>query len=476
MSDDFSALYEAVVRVAGGEENISSLGACMTRLRFTLHREDGLNPADFKQIPGVLGYVRAEGQHQLVLGPAKAGKAAAYFLSRHPYPALGETPPKEGILPVSNAVQSAPQAEGKTSAPDALRQTKAQIRRKYSSRLSALCAKIGNIFVPLIPAYIGCGLLLGIGNILSKTVWADCPNACGLLNVLGSGIFFYLNAIVGYNAAREFGATAALGAALAGVLNVPALANITLFGMTLVPGKGGVIAVLAVCWVGAQVEKALRKWIKGSAEMFLTPTLTILSVGVFSLLIIQPAAGWLSDKLAVWTQQALQHGGAVSGAILGGGFLPLVMLGVHQSLIPLHQQLLDTLGNNPLFPVLCMAGTGQVGAGLAVLLKTKNPRLKTVAKNALPVGLLGIGEPLIYGVTLPLFKPFIAACIGAAAGGAVVAVLQVTSAIAFGVSGVVLLLALSNLHSVVCYAVGFLIAVLVGFFTAWKLGFDDPAE
>ena len=86
------------------------------------------------------------------------------------------------------------------------------------------------------------------------------------------------------------------------------------------------------------------------------------------------------------------------------------------------------------------------------------------------------GEPLIYGVTLPLFKPFIAACIGAAAGGAVVAVLQVTSAIAFGVSGVVLLLALSNLHSVVCYAVGFLIAVLVGFFTAWKLGFDDPAE
>lgn len=152
------------------------------------------------------------------------------------------------------------------------------------------------------------------------------------------------------------------------------------------------------------------------------------------------------------------------------------MLGVHQSLIPLHQQLLDTLGNNPLFPVLCMAGAGQVGAGLAVLLKTKNPRLKTVAKNALPVGLLGIGEPLIYGVTLPLFKPFIAACIGAAAGGAVVAVLQVTSAIAFGVSGVVLLLALSNLHSVVCYAVGFLIAVLVGFFSAWKLGFDDPAE
>lgn len=123
-----------------------------------------------------------------------------------------------------------------------------------------------------------------------------------------------------------------------------------------------------------------------------------------------------------------------------------------------------------------MAGAGQVGAGLAVLLKTRNERLKTVAKNALPVGLLGIGEPLIYGVTLPLFRPFVAACIGAAAGGAVTAALHVTAAIPFGVSGVVMFLALSNLHSVIFYGVGFITAVACGFGAAWKLGFEDPQE
>ncbi len=460
MSDANAAFYEAVVRIAGGEDNISSLGSCMTRLRLTLKKEDGLHLADFKTLPGVLGYVRAEGQHQLVVGPSKAAKLAEYFLSRRSYAPLGEAGP----------AASAGSAVGRAE------ENKAAVRKKYSSALGRVCARIGNIFVPLIPAYIGCGLILGIGNILSKTLLADSPNAAGLLSVFGNGIFFYLNAVVGYNASREFGGTPALGAALAGILNIPTLAGITLFGLQFVPGKGGVIAVLMVCWAAAYVEKFLRARVKGGAEMFLTPTLTILTVGFAALIVIQPAAGWLSDQLAVWTRRALTQGGWLTGALLGGGFLPLVMLGVHQSLVPLHQQLVDTLGNNPLFPVLCMAGAGQVGAGLAVLLKTKNERLKTVAKNALPVGLLGIGEPLIYGVTLPLFKPFVAACLGAAACGAVTAAMHVTAAIPFGVSGVVMFLALSNLHSVIFYGAGFITAVACGFGAAWKMGFEDPVS
>ena len=455
MSEEFAAFYKDFIRIAGREENIATLGACMTRLRFTLKKQDGLDLQQFKQLPGVLGYVCTQGQHQLVVGASKAGKLLAYCQSRHAFAPLGEEAAADGGL--SNA-----------------QETKQAVRKKYASRLGQVCARIGNIFVPLIPAYIGCGLILGIGNILAETVLEGNPNAVGLLQALGNGIFFYLNAIVGYNASREFGGTPALGAALAGVLNIPSLAAVSLFGMQLVPGKGGVIAVLVVCWAASYVEKFFRSRIKGSAELFVTPTLTILLVGVVSLAVIQPAAGWFSDKLALWTQQALKTGGWFTGALLGGGFLPLVMLGVHQSLVPLHQQLVDTLGNNPLFPILCMAGAGQVGAGLAVLLKTQNERLKTVAKNALPVGLLGIGEPLIYGVTLPLFRPFVAACIGAAAGGAVTAALHVTAAIPFGVSGVVMFLALSNLHSVIFYGVGFAVAVAVGFASAWKLGFEDP--
>lgn len=459
MPADLKAMYEGILAAAGGAENITTLGCCMTRLRFTVKDEALVDPDALRRVKDVAGYFYSGSQHQLIVGPSTANKLAAYFNERHAFAPLN----------LSGVYMPAPEPSvGET------KENKAAVRKKYSSRLSRGCAIIGNIFLPLIPAYIGCGLILGINNILSKTLLAGNPNTTGLLAVFGNGIFFYLNAIVGYNANKEFGGTPSLGVAFAGILNMAALADVTLFGNALVPGKGGVIAVLLVCWAGSWFEKFLRARIKGSAEMFITPTVTILAVGFVSLALIQPLAGWLSDQLAVQTQNALKHGGVLAGAVLGGTFLPLVMLGIHQSLVPIHQQLMNTLGGNPLFPILCMAGAGQVGAGLAVLWKTKNTRLKTIVKNALPVGVLGIGEPLIYGVTLPLFKPFIGACVGAALGGAVIAAAHVTAAIPFGVSGVVLFLALSNLHSVLFYALGFAVAMAGGFVCTWKMGFDDP--
>ena len=461
MPADLKAMYEGILAACGGAENIVTLGCCMTRLRFTVKDEALVSPEALRQVKDVAGYFYSGSQHQLIVGPSTANKLAAYFRERHAFAPLQLS----GVYVPSGVINV---AIGDTKA------NKEAVRKTYSSRLSHACAVIGNIFLPLIPAYIGCGLLLGITNILSKTVLTGDSSLVALLSVFGNGIFFYLNAVVGYNANKEFGGTPALGVAFAGILNMPALAAISLFGVSLMPGKGGVIAVLLVCWAGSWLEKRLRGWFKGSAEMFLTPTLTILIVGLVSLVLIQPAAGWLSEQLAVQTQNALRHTGVLAGALLGGSFLPLVMLGIHQSLVPIHQQLVDSLGANPLFPILCMAGAGQVGASLAVLLKTKNTKLKTIVKNALPIGLLGIGEPLIYGVTLPLFKPFIGACLGAAVGGAIVACFQVTSAIPFGVSGLVLFLVLSNLHSVIFYAVGFLAAMAAGFLFTWKMGFDDP--
>jgi len=455
MSSDIETVYSQIIKTAGGAENISSLGSCMTRVRFTLKSEEGLNLNDFKNIPGVLGYVKNNNQHQLILGPGKAGEVASYILSKH------------NIAPLaSDASETIGQSK----------EVKAKIKKKYGSSLSAACAKIGNIFLPLIPAYIGCGLILGINNILGKTLLLAHPQASALLAVFGNGIFFYLNAIVGYNANKEFGGTPALGVAFAGILNIPALSQISLFGMNFIPGKGGIIAVLLVCYFGSMFEKFLKKYLKGSWEMFLCPTITVLVVGLVSLALIQPVAGWLSDELAIYTQKAIQHGGMFTGFILAGTFLPVVMLGIHQSLVPLYQQLINTLGNNPLFPILCMSGAGQVGASIAVLIMTKNKRLKTIVANALPVGILGIGEPLIYGVTLPLFKPFITACIGAAFGGAVVAALHATAAIPFGVSGIVLMLAMSNLSSTIYYFLGLLTAAAAGFIATWFVGFEDPVE
>lgn len=455
--DKIIMLYEGIVKVAGGADNISTLGSCMTRLRFTLKNEQNLNLDDFKKVPGVLGYVKSAGQHQIIVGPGVSGQLELYFTARHNFkPLTSEEPEKPQV------------GQGK--------EVKAEIKKKYGSILSKICSKIGNIFLPLIPAYIGCGLILGLNNLLSKTLLVDYQNISSLLAVFGNGIFFYLSAIVGYNANKEFGGTPALGVVFAGILNIPALNQVTLFGTNLTAGKGGIIAVLAVCYFGSMFEKQLKKYIKGSIDMFLTPTITVLVIGFFSLIAIQPAAGYLSEQLAIYTQKAIQHGGWFTGFILAGSFLPMVMLGIHQSLVPLYQQLIDVLGNNPLFPILCMAGAGQVGASIAVLMKTKNTRLKNIIKTALPVGILGIGEPLIYGVTLPLFKPFITACIGAAFGGAVVSALHVTAAIPFGVSGVVLLLAMSNLHSTIFYFVGLLTAILAGLLATYIVGFEDPVN
>lgn len=471
MPADLNEMYEKILDNVGGADNIVALGCCITRLRIIVKDNAKVNVAQLRRVRDVAGYFYSGMQHQLIVGPSTAGKLAAYFNERHHFPSLEEGAsyrPTEDVLAHTKKVSKSNGME------QIAQDTKKAVRNKYASQVSKVCGRIGHIFLPLIPAYIGCGLIIGLGNILAKTLLVSSPNAVALINVMGQSVFFYLMAIVGYNANKEFGGSPALGLAFAGILNAPALANITLFGLTLSPGKGGVLAVLAVCWVGSWVERKLRGTLKGSTELFLTPMLTILLVGSLALAFIQPVAGWAAVGLADLTQWLLKQGGFLVGAFLGGSFLPLVMLGIHQSLIPIHQQLLDTLGGNPLFPILCMAGAGQVGAGLAVLLNTKNPQFRTIVKNSLPVGLLGIGEPLIYGVTLPLFRPFIAACIGGAAGGAVVALFGVTSSIPFGVSGLVLLLALANLHSTVFYALGYLIAVVVGFISAWWLGFDDP--
>jgi PTS system sucrose-specific IIC component len=190
--------------------------------------------------------------------------------------------------------------------------------------------------------------------------------------------------------------------------------------------------------------------------------------------LLQPVSGFLSDTVVYIFRTTLSEGGFLAGALLAGTFLPLVMTGLHQGLTPIHMEFLNTLHVNPLLPILAMAGAGQVGASLAVLCKTRNRRLRNIVKNALPVGFLGIGEPLIFGVTLPLGRPFLTACLGAAAGGAFQAHMQVQS-IAMGVSGLPLAFLIQS-DQIIVYLVGLCVAYVAGFVFTWAAGFDDPPE
>ena len=148
------------------------------------------------------------------------------------------------------------------------------------------------------------------------------------------------------------------------------------------------------------------------------------------------------------------------------------MLGIHQAMTPIHVDLIARYGVTVLLPILAMAGAGQVGASMAVYVRTKSRRLKKTVASALPVGLMGVGEPLIYGVTLPLGKPFVGACIGGAAGGAVQAHFAVGAA-TLGISGLPLAGATDH---VLMYLLGVVVAYAVGFAATWALGFDDPEE
>ena len=435
------ALAHQIVAAVGGRNNIQAAAHCMTRLRLTLIDPSRADMAALKQLDSILGVVEAAEQLQIVLGPGFVSHVA-----REVSALLEQQAPSAG----------------------------AELPSQRTSGVKSALRTLANVFVPLIPAIVASGMVAGFTNIAIQAGAHPLGTFIAILNVIGWGIFSYLGIFVGINAAKEFGGTPAMGG-LAGVLIInPAIAGITINGLTLVPGRGGLIGILLVAWFMCFLEKRLRRIVPHALDIVLTPALTLLITGFVTYYALQPLGGFLSDLILGLFKTILAMGGALAGLILAGTFLPIVMTGLHQGLLPVHMEFLQTYQENPLMPILAMAGAGQVGAALAVYLKTQNSRLKEVIKGAWPVGLLGIGEPLIFGVTLPLGRPFVTACLGAACGGAFQAAMHVTS-IAIGVSGLPLAFLIKP-GSVTLYLTGIVIAYTAGFLITWLAGFHDPGE
>lgn len=436
----------SILALVGGKDNVSAVTYCMTRLRLGLVNDGNVDLNALRKVEGVLGAVTQGGQLQIVLGPGKVTKVALEFSNL-------------------TGIQAGEMDEAK------VRQE--EVKTKNATPFKLLLKKISSIFIPLIPAFIACGLIMGIMNIIVKfNPGFGASSTGGILTVVGGAVFFGLNLFVGVNAAKEFGGSPMLGGTMAAVITMPALASVKIAGASLVPGRGGIIAVLLVVAFSSWLEKKIRKIVPEMLDLFLTPLLAVLISSFVAIFVLQPLGGVISDSIGTAVKVAIQNGGAITGFILGGTFLPLVMTGLHQGLTPIHADLLKTTGQNLLLPILAMAGAGQVGAAIAVLVKTKNKRLKRTIWSALPVGVLGVGEPLIYGVTLPLGKPFLGACIGGAFGGAFNAAMKVAS-ISMGLSG--LPLAMITKQPLV-YLGGVLVAYITGFAAAYFLGFEDPEE
>uniref|UniRef100_UPI0011DF1EF7 PTS transporter subunit EIIC n=1 Tax=Streptomyces sp. WAC01526 TaxID=2588709 RepID=UPI0011DF1EF7 len=354
---------------------------------------------------------------------------------------------------------------------------KARQKSRNATPVKLFLRRIANIFVPLIPALIGCGIIAGINGLLTNLGWL--PSVVPALAAMASGFMSLIAVFVGYNTAKEFGGTPILGGAVAAVIVFPGVTHITAFGQHLSPGQGGVLGALAAALLAVQVEKWCRKAVPEALDVLLTPTLTVLVTGLVTLFGLMFVAGEAATAIGTGANWLLAHGGAFAGLILGGLFLPLVMLGLHQALIPLHTTLIEQQGYTVLLPILAMAGAGQVGAAIAVYLRLpRNRSIRRTIKSALPAGFLGVGEPLIYGVSLPLGRPFITACLGGACGGAFVGFFnQLGDAVgstAIGPSGWALFPLVKGNHTLATtltvYALGLAVGYLAGFLATYFFG------
>lgn len=468
----YQRLSDEIYAQIGGIDNVESLIHCMTRLRIKIRDMSKVNIAALKKTDGVLGVVEAD-TLEVVLGPGVNTKVAKIMND--------EAGVKEGESFPTNSYQ-ANKSEVERKAAEVHAAHKASLKKTW---WRAALQHISAIFVPLIPAFVGAGLISGVAGILRnmltvKMLPASWNLGVTVLSMIASALFAYLNIYVGINTAKEFGATPGLGGIIGGIVYLPGIvAPVTISnifdGKPLAAGQGGIIGVLLGVWLLSYVEKFFHKHIADSVDIIFTPFLTILIMGLFTVFLIMPLAGWFSNSLVGAINWVLKVGGPVAGFILGLFFLPMVMLGLHQILTPIHLEMIQKMGFTPLLPILAMAGAGQVGAAIALWVRCrKNKQLVNMIKGALPVGILGVGEPLIYGVTLPLGRPFITACIGGGIGGAVVAAFGQVGAIAIGPSGIALIPLIAN-NMWWAYVIGLLSAYAGGFIATYFWGVPKEA-
>ncbi|PBD56465.1 PTS N-acetylmuramic acid transporter subunits IIBC [Klebsiella pneumoniae] len=429
---------EMIARIlahVGGAANVAQAGNCMTRLRLTLRDESLADSAAIRQIDGVMEVIVSDEQFQVVLGPGKAQTAAEMM---------------NGLLEAA-------------------------------------------IFTPLIPGFIAVGLLLGFATLAEQVFVLENahPNASlvaliGYMKVFSKGMFTFLSILIGYNAQKAFGGSGVNGAIIASLFvlgyNPEATSGFyagisTFFGHGIDP-RGNIIGVLIAAILGAWVERQVRRVMPANLDMILTSAVTLLIMGAVTFTVIMPIGGWLFTGMS-WLFLHL-NGNPFGSAVLAGLFLLAVMFGVHQGFVPVYFALVDAQGFNSLFPILAMAGAGQVGAALALFWRAKRDSLlRTQIKGAIIPGFLGIGEPLIYGVTLPRMKPFVTACLGGACGGFFVGLiawlgLPVGLNTVFGPSGLVALPLMTSGSGIYAgmavYAGGLAVSYLCGFVLTWLFG------
>lgn len=428
-------LSRRILELVGGRTNVTSATNCMTRLRIHVADDAGIDDEALKSLDGVMGLIHDQaGYAEVVVGPGRSRKCADVF--------------KELGIPASAEVGAGSDWQANKAAVKAA---------QADNRVKALLKTFGEIFVPLIPGVIAAGICGGIASLIAQVApeYAQSPVLSviySFLSMIQAAFMTYLTAWTGYRAAEKFGGTPILGGMVGMVTGLEGINDISraigLFNEVqpldaiLRAGRGGVLAAVIGVWLMCQVERAVRQKMPDSLDTVFTPIVTLLATLIPYVLIVMPLTGLVSTGLCKVVEMVAMSSSPVVRLIAGylgaALFLPMVAAGMHHGLVAIYTVQLETFGYVTLYPALAMAGGGQVGAAIALYLKAKrlgDKRLCQIISGALPAGILGVGEPLIYGVTLPLGKPFFTAGLGAGFGGAFVMLMQV-AATAWGPSGV----------------------------------------
>lgn len=481
MPSKYDGLARIIIQNVGGKSNINSVAHCITRLRFKLKDESKANKDVLEATDGVIKVMQSGGQYQVVIGNNVADVYDAVLEVGH-FQGAG-TVDEDG-----NAVDDGESDGGK------------------KSPVSILIDMISGVIQPTLGVLAATGIIKGLLALFSfLNILPATSGTYQVLYAVGDGFFYFLPIILGYTAAKKFKMNEFIGIALC----YPAMVNITggevlgtLFAGTafemsyyttflgipvIMPASGytsSVVPIIIACALGAMLEKWLRKVIPDVIKLFVVPFLTLVVMVPLTYLVIGPIATILCNLLTAIFSVIYGIpvvGGLIAGVLIGASCQVLVIFGLHWGLVPLALINYATLGYDfILSPYFCVS-FAQTFVVLAMLLKTRDDKLKKIALPAFISGIFGVTEPAIYGVTLPRKKPFIYSCIGGAIGGAFIGFMGARSYTMgglglFGLPSYIDTVGDTGIQSLIYVVIGTVIASVIGFVLTWVLYKDEPAK
>ena len=397
---------EEILKHIGGKENIKSIEHCATRLRLILKDKEKINEKAIEAIDGVKGQFFAAAQYQIILGTGFVNKVYEVIVKEN------------SDLTTGNNKEEA-----------------------YSqmTTLQKISRIFGDVFVPIIPVLVATGLFMGLRGLITNLGVEMNPNFILFTQVLTDTAFAFLPALVAWSTMKKFGGTPVIGIVIGLMLVSPSLPNayavaagtatpinLSILGLTIpvVGYQGSVLPALVLGIIAAKTQKALKKVVPDVLDLIVTPFITLLFSMIIGLLIVGPIMHNAEQLIfgAIKGFMSLPFG--IGGLVIGGVHQLIVVTGVHHALNALEVELIASTGQNAFNAMITCGIVAQGSAALAVALKTKDKKKRSLYISSAIPAFLGITEPAIFGVNLRFIKPFAFGCVGGAAGGMLAAILK----------------------------------------------------